>query len=163
MNTEFIKKLHDIYHLLDQMELKEMERDYPILWEKVHLTSCAQIGRLLAQKRHVDSEQAALACALHDCGRWVTGRQENHAPQGEDFARHFLAQQSISPINQERIVQAIINHSKKEEVGSPLEELVKDADILDCYWYGDVISKKYHVARLQSLLSELNITSSMEG
>lgn len=163
MNIEFIKALQEIYNLLDQMELRKMERDYPIIWERIHSTSCAQIGRLLAQKRHVDSEQAALACALHDCGRWVTGRQENHAPQGEELARRFLREQNLSSITQEAIVQAIINHSKKEDVGSPLEELVKDADILYCYWYGDDISKKYHVARLQRALCELNIEPSKEG
>lgn len=163
MNWEFIKNLQSIYEILEQMEVQTMERDYPILWERVHATSCAQIGRMLAQKRQINGEQAALACALHDCGRWVSGRQENHAPKGEELARHFLKKQNFPLETQELMVQAIINHSKKEEIGSPLEELVKDADILDCYWYGEVITKKFHVARLQKVLCDLKIEPLMEG
>ncbi|WP_407308611.1 HD domain-containing protein [Desulfosporosinus sp. SB140] len=163
MNWEFIKRLQDVYEILDKIELQTMERDYPIIWEKVHATSCAQIGRMLAQKRQVDVEQAALACALHDSGRWVTGRQENHAPKGEELTRRFLEKQSFPRDIQELIVKAVIHHSKKEEIGTPLEELVKDADILDCYWYGDSITKKFHVARVQKVLYDLKIVSSMEG
>ena len=31
---------------------------------------------------------------------------------------------------------AVKNHSKKEEVGTPLEEIVKDADVMDFDQYG---------------------------
>lgn len=163
LNRKFIKNLQSIYEILDQMERQTMERDYPILWERVHATSCAQIGRMLAQKRQVDGELAALACALHDSGRWVSGRQEDHAPKGEELVRDFLKKQTFPIKDQELMVQAVINHSKKEEIGSPLEELVKDADILDCYWYGEVITKKFHVVRLHKVLRDLKIEPSMEG
>ncbi|MDQ7096047.1 HD domain-containing protein [Desulfosporosinus sp. PR] len=163
MNWEFIQRLQDVYEVLEQMELQTRERDYPIIWEKVHATSCAQIGRMLAQKRQVDGEQAALACALHDSGRWVSGRQENHAPKGEELTRRFLKTRNFPLDVQEQIVQAVVNHSQKDKIGTPLEELVKDADILDCYWYGDVISKEFHVARLQKVLCDLKIVPLMEG
>jgi uncharacterized protein len=157
LNWGFINNLQEIYKILDQMEREEMERDFPIIWEKVHAASCAQVGRMLAQKRQVNIEEATLACALHDCGRWVTGRQENHALKGEELARQYLKKLNIPAVELEHIVQAIINHSKKEVIGLPLEEVVKDADILDCYWYGDAITKEYHVKRLQNVLCELKI------
>jgi len=155
MNWEFIYDLQKIYSLLDALEAQTIERDYPIIWEKVHATSCAQIGRMLAEKRGVDVEIAALACALHDIGRWISGRQNEHAPKGEDPARRFLAQKMGSEEAKELIVQAVIKHSKKDEIGTPLEEIVKDADILDCHWHGEDIMKPFHIARLKQALEDL--------
>lgn len=162
MHWEFIHHLGQIYDLLDDLEVQKMERDYPILWERIHATSCAQIGRLLAEKRGVDKEMAALACALHDMGRWISGRQADHAPKGENLAREFLHRADISEAQRELIVQAIIHHSEKEKTGTALQEIVKDADILDCYWHGDIITKPYHVARLQQGLRDLGISTMKE-
>ncbi len=157
MNREFIKDLQTIFVLLDQLEKQTIDRDFPIIWEKVHATSCAQIGRMLAEKRGVDGEQAALACALHDIGRWISGRQYKHAPKGEEPVRDFLAEKKCTDETKEQIVQAVINHSKKDEIGTPLEEIVKDADILDCHWYGEDIVKPYHISRLKKALKDFGI------
>lgn len=91
MNRDFIDDLQRIYSLMNHLEEQTIERDYPIIWEKIHAASCAQIGRMLAEKRNVDTEQTALACAIHDIGRWISGRQSDHAPKGEGPARLFLA------------------------------------------------------------------------
>jgi len=163
MNRDFINNLQRIYSLLDYLEEQTIERDYPIIWERIHATSCAQIGRMLAEKRKVDVEQAALACAIHDMGRWVSGRQSDHAPKGEGPARLFLAEEKGSGEYREQIVQAVINHSQKEQIGTPLEEIVKDADILDCYWHGEEIVKVHHITRLQQLLKDLGIGRLKEG
>lgn len=163
MNRNFINDLKRIYSLLNYWEEQTKERDYPMIWERMHATSCAQIGRMLAEKRNVDMEQAALACALHDIGRWVSGRQSEHAPKGEGPARQFLAEGIGTEETREQIVQAIINHSKKEQIGTPLEEIVKDADILDCYWHGEKIVKVHHLTRLELLLGDLGIGKVKEG
>ncbi|HVJ49304.1 HD domain-containing protein [Desulfitobacterium sp.] len=152
MKWEFINHMEEIYALLRDLEQEKLERDYPISWERVHATSCAQIGRLLAKKRGVDMELAALACSLHDIGRWYTGRQADHARHGEEPVRRFLEKNSLSAETKEEVIQAVIHHSEKEKVGSPLEEIVKDADILDCYLHGDEVKKSFHVARLENLL-----------
>ena len=157
MNWNFIKDLQWIYDTLDHWDVPTVERDYPIIWEKAHATSCAQIGRMLAEIRNIDLEQATLACALHDIGRWQNGKQLEHAINGEDPVRRFLAEGNYSEKNRELIVQAVVNHSKKEQIGTPLEELVKDADLLDCHWHGEHSQKTYHVARLNKALSDLGI------
>jgi len=162
MNWEFINDLQEIYNLLDDLEAQTIERDYPIIWERVHATSCAQIGRMLAEKRGVDVEQAGLACALHDIGRWISGRQSEHAPKGEEPVRGFLAEKMGTVEVKEQIVQAVIKHSKKDEIGTPLEEIVKDADILDCHWHGEDITKPFHIARLKKVLEELGIHYHLE-
>ena len=157
MNRDFINDLQRIYSFMNYLEEQTLERDYPMIWERIHATSCAQIGRMLAEKRNVDTEQAALACAIHDIGRWISGRQSDHAPKGEGPARLFLAEGKGNEETREQIVLAVMNHSKKEQIGTPLEEIVKDADILDCYWHGLEIIKEHHIARLQQLLQDLGI------
>lgn len=156
---EFINHMEDIYSLLRDLENEKMDRDYPIAWERVHATSCAQIGRLLAMKRGVEMEWAALACSLHDIGRWYTGRQADHARHGEEPVRRFLEKNPLSTEIKENVVQAVICHSEKEKVGTLLEEIVKDADILDCYLHGDEVTKPFHVARLKKLLEEMGCES----
>lgn len=157
MKWGFINHMEEIYALLSDLEQEKMDRDYPISWERVHATSCAQIGRLLAKKRGVDLELAALACSLHDIGRWHTGRQADHARHGEEPVRRFLERNSLPKEMKENIVQAVIHHSEKENVGTPLVEIVKDADILDCYLHGDEITKPFHIARLELLLKNLGM------
>lgn len=153
MNREFIQHLERIDKLLNRLKDSETIRDYPIIWERVHAISCAQLGRLLARERGVAIELAALACSLHDIGRWYTGRQENHALHGEEPVREFLATMLLSEGEKEEILEAVIHHSEKNRVGAPLVEVVKDADILDCYLHGDEITKPFHLARLEKLIS----------
>lgn len=157
MKWEFINHMEEIYALLNALEQEEKERDYPIAWERVHATSCAQIGRLLAMERGVEMELAALACSLHDIGRWYTGLQADHAHHGEVPIRRFLEKSSLPSEMKENVVQAVIHHSEKENIGTPLEEIVKDADILDCYLHGDKFTKPFHVSRLEKLLENLNL------
>lgn len=158
MNWEFMGDLQKIFTLLDELEVQTNKRDFPIIWEKVHATSCAQIGRMLAEKRGVNVDHAALACALHDMGRWISGRQYEHASKGEGPVRSFLAEkEGMTEVVKDQIVQAVINHSKKDEIGTPLEEIVKDADVLDCHWHGEDIMKPFHMARLKTALEDLVI------
>jgi len=46
------------------------------------------------------------------------------------------------------------SHSKKAEVGTPLEEIVKDADVLDMHDYGRPLPREEQRARLAALLRE---------
>lgn len=159
MKWDFINHMEKIYELLSNLEQEKKARDYPIAWERLHAASCAQVGRLLAQKRGADPELAALACSLHDIGRWYTGLQRDHAFRGEEPVRRFLESSSLSlrEEDKEAVVQAVIHHSEKDKVGSPLDEIVKDADVLDCYFHGDEISKPYHLARLKEVMGEINL------
>lgn len=68
----------------------EEERDYPTDWERLHISSCARIGYMLAEKRGVDPILASVACSCHDYGRIVTGKQAGHAEAGYEPVREFL-------------------------------------------------------------------------
>jgi len=115
----------------------QLERDHFIDWERVHIISCAKIGYMLAEKRNVDPIMAACACSCHDYGRIINGKQTGHAEFGFEPVQKFLRNTRL--FNEDEIQQiaiAVKNHSKKDEIGSPLEEIVKDADVLDFYQYG---------------------------
>jgi uncharacterized protein len=49
------------------------------------------------------------------------------------------------------ISHAVANHSKKGVVGLPLEELVKDADLIDYASYGQVFKRQEQIERFEQL------------
>ena len=93
-------------------------RDKFIDWERVHMASCARLGYLLAEERGTDPEIASCACAVHDYGRIITGKQDGHAEAGYEPVQEFLQRTGL--FNEEEIQEialAVKNHSKKAEIG----------------------------------------------
>ena len=148
----------NLLDVIAQQKNNEGERDYPLHWERLHLASCAQIGQWLAVKRGVNQEMAALACSLHDFGRIVTGKQKNHAENGYEPVKNFLLQQDcFSSEECEQLALAVKHHSNKDIVGTPLEEIVKDADVLDCFQYGQELTRPEQRERLEKVRTELGL------
>lgn len=113
------------------------ERDEPLEWEMLHSASCVRLAWILALERGEDPELSAAAAAVHDYGRIVSGLQKDHAAAGYLPVRDFL--RSTGLFNEDEISQitlAVRNHSSKTAVGTPIEEIVKDADVIDCFQYG---------------------------
>jgi len=135
-----------------ELEQIGMQRDTSLNWERIHSVSCSRNGYFLALERGVDAELAAIACSVHDYGRIITGKQPGHAAAGDEPLRLFLMESGH--FNGEEIAviaQAARNHSRKGETGTPIEEIVKDADVLECYWYGIAIEKDEYRRRLDRL------------
>lgn len=148
----------NLLDVIAQQENHAAERDYPLHWERLHLASCAQIGQWLAVKRGVNQELAAVACSLHDFGRIVTGKQKNHAENGYAPVKEFLLQQDCFLTDEiEQLALAAKHHSDKDKVGTPLEEIVKDADVLDCFQYGQELSRPEQRKRLEKVRAELGL------
>ena len=138
---------------IDKYEKLVPVRSHFIDWERVHIVSSATIGYQMALHRGVDPELAAAACTCHDYGRIITGRQEGHAEAGYEPVKVFLKGTGLfSEAEIEEIATAVRNHSKKEEIGTPLEEIVKDADVLDFYRYGYGFARQSQKDRLERLL-----------
>lgn len=142
--------------LLREIEKYEMlvpERDKFIDWERVHMASCARLGYLMGQARGVDPELAACACAVHDYGRIITGKQKCHAEAGYLPGKEFLKSTELfSEEEIETLALAIKHHSRKSEIGSSIEEIVKDADIIDFYQYGFGFDREEQKTRYEKLL-----------
>lgn len=140
-----------------RFENTSMIRDISLNWEKIHMASCAAVGRILALKRSVDPELSAIACSVHDYGRIITGKQHDHATVGYEPLKLFLEQSGYFTSEEiELLAKAALNHSSKKDIGSPLEEIVKDADVFDCYQYGLSLEREEQRVRLKSILEELS-------
>ena len=130
-----------------------VELDYPIDWERIHVISCAKLGYMMAEERGVDPVLAASACAVHDYGRIITGKQANHAEIGYEPVKKFLAELNLfTEAEVEKIALSVKNHSNKSEIGSDLEEIVKDADVLDFHQYGYEMPRPEQQARVNRML-----------
>lgn len=146
--------------LLDEIDkygklIGDEERDEPLVWEKVHISSCARVGYLLAEKRGADPTLAACACAIHDYGRIITGKQANHAEEGYLPVKEFLKKTELFTEEEiELLALSVKNHSSKSEVGNIIEEIVKDADVLDYHQYGNKMPRAEQQARLDILKDE---------
>ncbi|HWU40684.1 MAG TPA: hypothetical protein VN203_23805, partial [Candidatus Acidoferrum sp.] len=81
-----------------------------------------------------------------------------HAENGYGPAKEFLRKVGLfSEKEIEEIGRAVKNHSRKEVIGTPLEEIAKDADILDCHFLGLPPKKEAHRKRFASLQEELGL------
>lgn len=125
--------------LLDMIDMldKDTPRDETLSWERLHMASSARIAWLLALERGTDPELSAAAAAVHDFGRIVTGLQEKHAEAGYIPVQGFLQYSGLFNKDEIAVIaDAVKNHSRKTEIGTAIEEIVKDADVIDCYQYG---------------------------
>lgn len=148
---------------IDKYDKQEIQRDKFIDWEKVHMVSCSKVGFLLAEARGFDPELASCACTVHDYGRIITGKQKGHAEAGFYPVKSFLKETNLfSQEEIEEIALSVKNHSKKSEIGQPLEEIVKDADVIDFCQYGFSFDRDEQRERYERLQKD-NIVSFYTG
>ena len=127
-----------ILDVINQQEGKIEDRDETLNWERIHMASSARLAWEMAlERKNADPEIAACAAAVHDFGRILTGRQKGHAEAGYEPVRVFLKESGLFTEEETEIIaRAGKNHSSKTETGTAVEEIVKDADVVDCYQYG---------------------------
>ena len=86
---------------------------------------------LIALRRGLDAELAQICGLLHDYYKLQTDIDEDHAKKGADAVMPILAKTGLFNVCEiGNIARAIANHSDKENVGLPLDEALKDADVL---------------------------------
>lgn len=151
----------------------------------IHLYCVSQACAMLALRRGVDVELAVTAGLLHDVCTYKLNDSVNHAHKGAVLAREILKDlgrysggsvvgtsdkavsgfswktEYQSPFSQdeiEQICQAIYNHSSKGQVDAPLDEVLKDADVLQHCLFDptDRIPKKER-ERYEQLKKELGL------
>lgn len=125
----------------------------------VHLYGVSQACALLAMKRNENVELATIAGMLHDIHTYSTGDSTDHAHKGAVRARSILISLGLFDAEEiDRICGAIYNHSSKGEKNAPLDEILKDADVMHHAIYNPlwaVIEKEQE--RFDALKKELSI------
>ena len=112
--------------------LEKMEDDDKRAKAVAHLHGVALTAAILAKKRGADAELATMAGLLHDLYAYKSGSYDDHAHLGAEYARKLLAKlEMTTPEETETICSAIWHHDSKAEVDGPMDEILKDADMID--------------------------------
>ncbi len=133
--SEKIQRL--VTQIILDSKLPDEKRENSIVWELKHHAGCAQIGRILAQKRSLDIELAEIICVLHDIYAILYGIYKDHAKLGAPIAKDILGKSGEFTSDEIDIVtEAIAYHSDKHVyTNKPYVELAKDADVFECSLY----------------------------
>ena len=112
-------------------ELNKME-DYEKRTSAIaHLYGVSLAATMIAKKRGLDPEIASMAAMLHDMHAYKTGSYDDHAHKGADLAREILTELKLTDESETEIIcSAIYHHDDKLVVDSPMDEVLKDADVI---------------------------------
>ncbi len=125
----------------------------------LHLYGVAQACALLSLKRKENVELAVISGMLHDIYSYATMDSQDHAHKGAVMARNILESLSIfSEEEKDIICSAIYNHSDKSNIHGPLDEILKDADVMQHVLYNPLFEIKQHEQqRFNYLKTELGL------
>jgi HD superfamily phosphodiesterase len=152
-----MSKLKDLRVLVDE-ELGSLEEEKKISAVE-HLYGVSLIATILAKKRGLDPEVAAMAGMLHDLHAYKSGSYDDHAHIGAGVARNILEKLDLTTMEEtDAICSAIYHHDDKHVVDSPMDELLKDADVID-HCFKDISKpiKEKEERRYEALCRELGI------
>lgn len=125
----------------------------------VHLYGVAQACGLLAKKRGENAELAVVAGMLHDIYSYANMDNVDHAHKGALMAREILKKLEIFTEEEtELICTAIYYHSDKTIIHNALDEILKDADVLQHVLYNPLFEvKQSEQKRYNKLMQELGM------
>lgn len=159
-SDEHKHRLHKVLRAMDVLFIEqrgsEVDRDRDLDWEYEHMNDSVKYGKILASHRKLSIDLAACAVAIQNIGRISTGKSEGHAESGYEPARRLLmAMGAFTQSEIEQIASAVRNHSRKDRIDAPLDELAKDVDIYVRYVHGDEFKTDHEHRRLSGILLEL--------
>ena len=97
----------------------------------IHLYGVSLAATMIAKKRGLDPELLSMAAMLHDLHAYKTGAYEDHAHKGAELAREILNRLNLTTDNEtEMICSAVYHHDDKLLEDGPMEEALKDADVI---------------------------------
>lgn len=155
--TEILRQKID-YILSDQRDLIHRRCGF------VHLYGVSATCSLLALKRGLDPQLAAIIGMLHDLSTYQSGNSIDHAELGAAAAAQILTDAGDFSLAELSIIEsAIAHHSDKVSIHSPYDELLKDADVLQHYLYNtDFPLSMVKQKRLTNILEELGIETDLD-
>ncbi len=140
-------------------ELNKMEDADKRASAIAHLYGVSLAATMIAKKRGLDPEIASMAAMLHDLHAYKTGSYEEHAHKGADLAREILEELKITDAaEKDMICSAIYHHDDKFVTDSPMDEVLKDADVIDhCLKDSSKPVKEKEQARYDNLCAEFGM------
>ena len=144
-----------VYHVLEK-NIDDADKRAKAV---AHLHGVALAAAILAKKRGENAELATMAGLLHDLWAYKSGSYDDHAHLGAEYAGKVLGEMT-TPEETEIICSAIYHHDSKAEVDTPMDEILKDADVTDHSLADPTKEVKAHEqARYAKLCVELNFLS----
>ena len=128
----------------------------------VHLYGVSLAATMIAKKRGLDPEIASMAAMLHDLHAYKTGSYDDHAHKGADLAREILGELKLTDETEtDLICSAIYHHDDKLIVDGPMDEVLKDADVIH-HCMNDLSKpiKEKEQSRFDKLCAEFGIARS---
>lgn len=124
-----------------------------------HLYGVSLAAVMIARKRELDPEIAAMAAMLHDLYAYKSGSYDDHAHLGADLAREILRELKLTDeAETEMICSAIYHHDDKLVEDGPMDEVLKDADVIDhCLKDPSKAVKEKEQARFDKLCDEFGL------
>ena len=135
-------RIEKVREIVDEIILK-MSKDEARRHAYLHLYGVSQACALLALKRKENVELAVIAGMLHDIYTYANWDSKDHAHKGSEQARGILDSLHIfSEDEKDLICNAIYNHSSKSVIHGWLDEILKDADVMQHVLYNPLWSIK---------------------
>ncbi len=123
-------RLKELRKTVDARLLK-IEDDDKRTGAVVHLYGVSLAAQMIAKKRGLDPELSAMAAMLHDLYAYESGSYTDHAHKGADLAREILDELRLTSEEETDVIcSAIWHHDDKGIVDEPMDEVLKDADVI---------------------------------
>ena len=125
----------------------------------VHLYGVSQCCAMIAIKRGEDVELSMAAGMLHHIYSYSAMDSKDHAHKGVTMAIDILvASGQFNDDELKKICTAIYSHSDKGTIDSSFDEVLKDADVMQHYFYNPLVEvKESERVRLEKLIKEFGL------
>jgi len=155
-------RLKDLRIIADE-KLSQIEDNEKRLSAAAHLYGVSLAATLIAEKRGMNSELASMAAMLHDMHAYMSGSYKDHAHLGAQLAREILKELHQTTEEETDIICSMIyHHDDKEVVDSPMDEVLKDADVIHhCFHDLSKPVKEKERVRFDALVKEFGLTTSL--
>ena len=153
-----MSRLKELRNYVD-VEINKMEDADKRTGAIAHLYGVSLAATMIAKKRGMDPELAAMAAMLHDLHAYKSGSYDDHAHKGADLAREILGKLKLTDeAETELICSAIWHHDDKLVTDGPMDEVLKDADVIDhCLKDASKAVKEKEQARFDRLCEEFGM------
>ena len=152
-------RIDQVSALIDPI-IKAIEDEETKRCAYVHLYGVGLMAAMLALKRghsRRTAELAEIAGMLHDLLKYCDPTTTDHAHDGAEFAHRQVLDKLDCLTEEEKqlVYDGIYNHSDKHIKGTPFEEIIKDADVLQHSLRNPCEDYYYFDNRMQGLINDL--------